>query len=353
MKKVLFIFLIICAVSSTYAQELTVKTVNLRPQDARARTNPRDDTNGQKCAIIRVGVVGVENLVFPDAVGNVERSLSEYIVYVPEGLKTLQYNNKEGKNLGTIKFDDWDQEINSLASYDVIFESSDHLRSAIFSIQPANATLIFDGKKVEVNSDGIAMINKPVGEYSYKIVADGYIGQNGSVTLTEDDISTVTDIILEQQLYPVAIKVFPEESTVFIDNVPYTKDALTDLKLPEGKHELRITAANYQDEERTIKVNPSMSTEYFVLKEVKHEIVKHKGERTRTNINIRNHWDLLLGAENYDIGEIGNSIDYTMRLYKTNHFGGLLTRQWGLTAGIPHKFQAQETLYQGKPCNTV
>jgi hypothetical protein len=126
---------------------------------------------------------------------------------------------------------------------------------------------------------------------------------------------------------------------VFIDNVPYTKEALTDIKLPEGKHKIRVTAANYQDEERTLKVTLSMPTEYFVLKEVKHEIVKHKGERTRTNINIRNHWDLLLGADSYGTGEM----DYIIRLTKTNHFGGLLARQWGLTAGIPHKYNAEES----------
>lgn len=105
--------LLICAYSAVYGQQISVKSVNLRPQDARARTNPRDDAKGQKCAIIRVGVVGVENLVFPDAVGSVDRSLSEYVVYVPKGLKSLKYKTKAGANLGEIIFDDWDMEINS------------------------------------------------------------------------------------------------------------------------------------------------------------------------------------------------------------------------------------------------
>ena len=336
MKRILITLVVICAISSIYAQQLTVKTVNLRPQDARARTNPRDDAKGQKCAIIRVGVVGVENLVFPDAVGNVERSLSEYIVYVPEGLKTLRYNNKEGKSLGTIKFDDWDQEINSLASYDVVFESSDHLRSAIFSIQPANATLIFDGKEAEVNSDGIVMINKPVGNYSYTVEAKGYITQKGSVTLEEDDISTVTDIVLEEQLYPVTIKVFPENATVFIDNVPYTNESIADLKLPEGKHSVRVTATNYQDEKFTIAINPSMDPVYVTLKEAKHEVVKHKEERSRTNISIRNAFYFtagfsMAGAEN--IGKIfggKNALDFGVELSAVQHFAGI----FGVREGI-------------------
>ena len=324
----------ICAVSSTFAQQLTVKTVSLRPQDARARTNPRDDAKGQKCAIIRVGVVGVENLVFPDAVGNVERSLSEYIVYVPEGLKTLRYNNKEGKSLGAIKFDDL--EIKSLASYDVVLESFDHLRSAIFSIQPANATLIFDGKNVEVNNDGIAIINKPVGDYSYRVEAKGYVSQEGSVTLEENDISTATDIVLEKQLYPVSFKVFPENATIFIDNVPYTNESIEDLKLPEGKHFVRVTATNYQDDEHSISVSSSMDPIYVVLKEAKHEVVEHKEERTRTNISIRNAIYItgcfsMAGAEN--IGKIfggKNALDFGAEISAVQHFAGV----FGVREGI-------------------
>lgn len=339
MKRLLFLLIILCASTMIFAQQLTVKTVNLRPQDARARTNPRNDAKGQKCAIIRVRVVGVENLVFPDAVGNVERSLSEYIVYVPEGLKTLRYNNKEGKNLGTIKFDDWDQEINSLASYDVTFESSNHLRSAIFSIQPAKATLFFDGKKVEVNNDGIAMINKPVGDYSYRVEAKGYISQEGSVTLEEDDISTVTDIVLEEQLYPVSFKVFPENATIFIDNVPYTNESIEDLKLPEGKHFVRVTATNYQDDEKSITVSSSMDLVNVVLKEAKHEVVKHKEERTRTNISIRNAFYITGGFAFTSASNVGNlfdgknAFDFGLELSAVQHFGGFFAIREGVSIG--------------------
>lgn len=339
MKRLVFFLIAACASIMAPAQQLTVKSVNLRPQDARARTNPRDDAKGQKCAIIRVGVVGVENLVFPDAIGNVERSLSEYIVYVPEGLKTLRYNNKEGKNLGTIKFDDWDQEIYSLASYDVVFESSNHLRSAIFSIQPAKATLFFDGKKVEVNNDGIAMINKPVGDYSYRVEAKGYISQEGSVTLEEDDISTVTDIVLEEQLYPVSFKVFPENATIFIDNVPYTNESIEDLKLPEGKHFVRVTATNYQDDEQSITVSSSMDLVNVVLKEAKHEVVKHKEERTRTNISIRNAFYITGGFAFTSASNVGNlfdgknAFDFGLEFSAVQHFGGIFAIREGASIG--------------------
>lgn len=337
MKKLFISFLLICIYSVTYAQNLTVKSVNLSPLDSRASRNPRDDGKGNQCAIIRIGVVGVDNLVFPDAVGNVERHLSEYVVYVPAGLKTFKYRNNAGKELGTIIFDEYGLEIEAKHVYNVIFGQ---LRSAIFSIQPVHATLFFDGKKVEVNSDGIAMINKPVGNYSYTVEAKGYIGQEGIVSLEEDDISTVTDIFLEEQLYPVTINVFPENATVFIDNVPYTNEALSDLQLPDGKHNIRITATDYQDKEETITVNSSTTSFVFSLKKVKQEIILHKEERTRTSINIRNAIYIVGGfAMNAasDIGKLfgsNNAYDFGVELSAVQHFGGLFALREGISLGI-------------------
>lgn len=350
MKKFFITFLMICICSVTCAQNLTVKSVNLRPLDSRASTNPRDDGKGNQCAIIRVGVVGVDNLVFPDAVGNVQRYLSEYVVYVPAGLKTFKYNNNAGKELGRIIFDDYGLEINTKTSYDVIFESSDHLRSAIFSIQPSNASLTVDGKKVEINSDGMAMVNKPIGDYIFTIMADGYLGQTGTVTLTEDDISTVTDIVLEEQLYPVTINVFPENATVFINNVPYTNEALSDLRLPGGKHNIRITATDYQDKEETITVNSSMSPLSFTLKEVKQKVIKHKEERTRTSVSVQSAVYYSLTGELYDKNKY-NAFDYGGKfgLSFLHPFGGIFSVKWGGEFGLMHldkdlKFKLNEEL---------
>lgn len=344
MKRLFLLFMMICVYSAIYAQNLTVKSVNLRPQDARAASQPREDKGGKKCAIIRVGVVGVDDLVFPDAVGNVERALSEYIVYVPDGLKTLQYENKSGERLGAIVFDDYDLEINSLKSYDVIFESENHLRSAIFSVQPKQAQLLFDGKNVDVDADGIAMVNRPVGEYSYQITANGFESQSGTITLTEDEISTVTDVVLQEILYPVTINVFPEDATVFIDNVPYTKEARKDLQLSSGKHSLRITAANYEDTELTIDVNANLTPINCTLKETKQEVIVHKEERTRTKVNIRNAFYITVGAglsggidwsDMLDnVSEDQSTYYYNIELSAVQHFAGLFALREGISGGI-------------------
>lgn len=347
MKKILFALFMISVCITMNAQQLTLKSVSLKSQDAHARTNPRDDGKGGKCAIIRVCVVGEDNLVFPEAVGDVERSLSEYIVYVPEGLKTLTYKNKEGVKLGTIDFDGLGLEIGSMESYEVIFDSTNHLRSAVFNIQPTNASLTLDGEKVEVGKDGIAMVNKPVGKYTYMIEAKGFLSQSGSVVLTENDISTVTDIVLEERLYPVSINVFPRDAKVFIDDVPI--DTLSDLKLPEGKHTVRVTATNYQEEERTIRVSSKMSPEYFILKDVKDEVVVHKEEQNKTNINIRNAFYLTCGLDGI-LPPKSSEIKYFWGIKGEfsfiHHFGGIFAIREGI--GVSFLQPDYEDDFKGK-----
>lgn len=342
MRKLFCFLMMICACSITYAQGLTVKAVNLRPQDARAASHARLDANGDKCAIIRVGVVGVEDLVFPDAVGEVNRALSEYVVYVPKGLKELRYERKSDKQVSTIVFDDYGLEISSVASYDVIFESDKHLRSAIFSVNPQNekaqlnrknVKLSLNGKKVNIDDDGWAMINMPVGEYTYQITADGFESQSGTVVLTEDEISTVTEVALQQILYPVAINVRPDSATVFIDDIPYTKEDIAGLQLPEGNHRLRVTAPYYKQVERVINVSNKLTPLDVTLKKSKE--IEFTDERTRTKVNIRDAWYLAVGPEvilNEDITLAGLKLDVSY----VHHFGGIFALRSGI--GVSYLF---------------
>ena len=224
MKRIVICLLLLCICFGIKAQKLTLKSVSPLPMDLSVQNNPnpRRDQNGTPCALIRVGVVGVEDLTFPDAVGNVKRSLSEYMVYVPAGLKTLQYKNQSGSITGSVSFEDNDiDEIESKSVYSVVFESDSHLRAAIFSVEPKTATLTFDGKPVKLDAEGMAVITKPIGKYQYNVQANEYELQSGAVSLTEDDISTTTNVILRPKQYPLTIKCTPANAVLFIDNVSF------------------------------------------------------------------------------------------------------------------------------------
>lgn len=350
MRKLFLILFILGACLATNAQTLILKNVAPQPQDTRARTQPRNGGNGEKCAIIRVGVVGVEDMKFPDAVGNVERLLSEYIVYVPSGLKRLKYESSSNK--GEVVFSQYGIDIESQSSYKVTFESENKLRSAIFSVTPNNAQLYLNGEKVNIGSDGMAMINKPVGVYQYKISADGFETMSGTVELKDDEISTHTDIALQAIMHKVTINVYPENATVFIDNSPYTKEEINNLQLSEGKHSVRVTAMNYEEEKHSIYVDNHSVDFFFTLKESKSEVVKHKEERTRTSINIRNANYITFGAESL-VPKLSNDMDFVFWGLKVSydyvgHFGGMFAIRTGFGASLFDVNYNKKTEFEGK-----
>ena len=83
-------FLLFAAISSVFAQELTVKSFKLAGSDLTAQTQPRKDLNDRNCALIKVGI-GLQGVQFEGGImGNVENKTGEYWVYMPQGNRQLK-----------------------------------------------------------------------------------------------------------------------------------------------------------------------------------------------------------------------------------------------------------------------
>lgn len=296
MKKVFVLLFVLCAsINNVVAQQLSVKSVDVRMGDLTARSNPRTGPDGKDCAVIKVGIVGVKDMEFPDAVGNVKQSISEYVVFVPEGLKVLKYKTKSGKVSGSIDFKKYNIIIESKGAYGVVFNSPNNMRAAIFVVQPQDAKLIFDGNTEKLDGDGMAAFERKVGEYRYKVEAPGYESQTGIVKLTSDDISTTTNIILEAKQYPFTINSNVKDASLFIDNTPYgVLSQNPDLEIAEGTHQIRLTAEGYEDYEQTINVAGYAAPMNITMQKAQMEVVKN------TVVNIRPGYYFAAGGEYYD-----------------------------------------------------
>ena len=89
-KKLLSLFLLFAAISSTFAQELTVKSFKIASSDLTVQTQPRKDLNNRNCALIKVGL-GLQGVQFEGSImGNVENKTGEYWVYMPQGNRMLK-----------------------------------------------------------------------------------------------------------------------------------------------------------------------------------------------------------------------------------------------------------------------
>ena len=117
---ILSMFLLIAAISSSLAQELTVKSFKLAGSDLTAQTQPRKDLNDRNCALIKVGL-GLQGAQFEGSiVGNVENKTGEYWVYMPQGNRQLKVKHTNYAPV-MVTFDDYGVEkLESNRTYELI-----------------------------------------------------------------------------------------------------------------------------------------------------------------------------------------------------------------------------------------
>lgn len=95
MKKFLIFCFALFVGSSLFAQEISVKSIEELTSDLTARTHPRSDVNDNSCALIKVTIPMVKDLVFSGWVmGDVDYHPGEYWVYVPEGTKKIKFQHE-------------------------------------------------------------------------------------------------------------------------------------------------------------------------------------------------------------------------------------------------------------------
>ena len=91
------LFVSLFSVENLAAQELTVKTFELRQRDLTAKVKPRTaPVNGDPCALVRVQMAA-PNCVFEGGyiVGDVEQGFGEYLVYMAQGARNLRIAHPE------------------------------------------------------------------------------------------------------------------------------------------------------------------------------------------------------------------------------------------------------------------
>lgn len=280
------------------AQSFTPKRLRLLSSDLLAQTSPRMDKNDKKCAVIRVDVVGIQNIKFKEAIGEVDYSANEYIVYVPEGTKILTCTF--GGSTSTIKLEDYGPEIEDGRVYCLTLETENKMRSAIFYVKPASARLVIDGKNVPLDGNGKGTLNLPIGKYEYAITADGHMKESGQIELKEDEIFTSKDIELEAITHRYIIDSNLGSALLFVDDKPLgTIESLgRDIPLTEGKHSIRATHEGYKDFEKNITVTQGGTLEVR-LQKMKDKIVYYSNERTKSSISLRRHTDILFGTHTF------------------------------------------------------
>ena len=186
-KILLFILLLFAAISSTFAQELTVKSFKLASSDLTAQTQPRKDLNNRNCALIKVGL-GLQGVQFEGSImGSVENKTGEYWVYMPQGNRMLKVKHANYAPI-MVNFADYGVEkVESNRTYELVVTASGGMQSEqkqklTIRYTPSSATVLVDNKMVK-GKNGVAQTTLPVGQHSYIVACDGYESEEGMVKL--------------------------------------------------------------------------------------------------------------------------------------------------------------------------
>ena len=216
---ILSLFLLFVAISSTLAQELTVKSFKLASGDLTAQTQPRKDLNNRNCALIKVGL-GLQGVQFEGSiVGNVENKTGEYWVYMPQGNRMLKVKHANYAPVMVTFADYGVEKLESNRTYELVVTASggaqaEQKQKLTIRYTPSSATVLVDNKMVK-GMNGVAQTTLPVGQHSFVVACDGYESEEGMVklkasapsnlqiTLTKEATaiqqSTVTQPIVAQQ----------------------------------------------------------------------------------------------------------------------------------------------------------
>ena len=184
---ILSLFLLFVAISSAFAQELTVKSFKLAVSDLTAMTQPRKDLNDRICALVKVLFVGDVLNVEGNVVMPLVKRNNETWVYMPQNTRQMKVITKNYLPL-MVTFADYDVErLESNRTYVLTLlsnssQQSQQSQTLTIRYTPTNATVLVDNKMVK-GTNGVAQTTLPVGQHSYIVFCDGYESEEGMVKL--------------------------------------------------------------------------------------------------------------------------------------------------------------------------
>lgn len=226
MHKILLSFvLLFAAISSVFAQKLTVESFKLAPSDLTAHTQPRKDLNDCNCALIKVGIA-LDGVKFDGGImGKPVQKLGEYWVYMPKGVSMLQVLHKNYTPLminfydyGIGKVESGETYVLTLKKPNTIAERQTQKLRIKYS--PTTASVLVDNKFVK-GTNGIAETTLTVGQHSYIVACDGYESEEGTVKLKASAPSTIQITLLKESIVDNGIS---ENNNQHIEDINETTD---------------------------------------------------------------------------------------------------------------------------------
>lgn len=244
------------------AQELSVKTFEVRTNDLSARTQSRQDNNGNDCALVKVQLAASGAKFEGNVVGDVKYDTSEYWVYMPQGSKRLTIK-VEGYLPLNVSFED--QGVKGLeAKTTYVMTVTGIMVNGQMQEAPRTKTgwIILDsspqGASVYINGNFVG--NTPLnnykqayGTYSYRLEHPNYHETSGTIELNDSRIEkTVT---MTPAFGSIRVTSNTAGATVLLDGKSTGKVTPCTLEeVPSGQHSITIQLDKYAPQQLNVNV---------------------------------------------------------------------------------------------------
>ena len=183
------------------AQELTVKSMQVADMDLSASTYPRNDKNGNPCALVKVQLAAVGAQFEGNVLGNAEYKAGEYWVYMSQGSYMLKVKHPNFVPLD-VNFRDYDiRGVQPKTTYVLTLLMPQPMQEVkkqklVINYTPVEAMVLIDSKPY--SGRGRVEAELQLGEHSYVIAANGYVTAEGTVKLNGGGLSRTLNEHLEK-----------------------------------------------------------------------------------------------------------------------------------------------------------
>lgn len=237
------------------AQELKVADAQLAQDDNTAIKQQVKDINDNVCALVKIDAGGLQGLAFPNKNEYISTTQKDglYYVYIPGSFYKLTLQHEKYPRLEINFKDQFGIKFKSGKTYHVKLDVPSTARvdksDVYINVYPSAAQLVVNGDMLPADEDGKYQFQAEQGNYAYQVTADGYEARKGSFSINSPTSKTIS-VRLQPILVTVTMQCNRKDATAFIDGVNY--GSVGTLKVPQGKHSLRVADDGYIDYQETI-----------------------------------------------------------------------------------------------------
>lgn len=251
-----------------HAQKMNVESFIVKTSDITARTQPRQDINGNDCALIKVQLAASGAEFGGNVVGNVSYNKSEYLVYMSKGSKRLTVK-LEGYLPLEASFEDYGiKALEGKTTYVMTISGATVARQIetpriktgwiVLESEPSGASVYINNEFV--GNTPLNNYKQTYGTYQYRLESPNYHPATGTIELNAGRFEQ--RIALKPAFGSISVKSNVAGAKILLDGKPTGKSSPATLtEIPSGSHTITLQLDKYAPQQQNVVVEDGQTAD--------------------------------------------------------------------------------------------